>query len=343
MSILYGAQIVGVSVALPKERVNLAEAYPNSERIMQLTGIRQVCVAPQDKTAGDYCIAAAERLIAELNFDRNLIDGIVFVSPQPDYILPGTAGVIQRRLHLRKELIAFDINHGCTGFIYGLFQASMLVQCGACKNVLMCCGETPTRYINKDDKALRMTSSAASAVAIVSESSHDIKSAFDFVTDGYGLENLYIPAGGNRLPKKVGVTDKPFVDAEGNVRTLEQINTDGTQVMKFDLENAGKMIDSVLKQMKLAKDEADIFFMHQSNAFVINRMIKKYKLDAKKVPICIEDTGTSASASIALAMCRTVGNEKFSKAVLCAFGAGLSCAAAVIDLSATKFLPVAFI
>ena len=344
MSKFYNASVLGVSVALPKEQIDLAEAYPNSERIMQLTGIRRLCIAPKEKTAGDYCIFAAEKLIGDLNFDKDLIDGIVFVSPHSDYIFPGTAGVIQRRLNLKKELVSFDINHSCTGFIYGLFQSFMMTETKVCKNVLVCCGETPSRYVNKDDNSLRMTSSDGGAAMIVTFSDKKSPSAFDFITDGYELESLYIPAGGNRLPKQAGVTDQPVTDSEGNVRTLENIHMDGTKVMKFDLDNTEKMLNSVLNQMNFTKDDIQIFFIHQSNAFVIKRMIKKYKLDANKVPICMENFGTSACASIAMAMCSTATNNRlnFSKVALCAFGAGLSCAATVLDLSETYFLPINF-
>ena len=345
MSILYDARVVGVSVALPKERVNLAEAYPNSERIMQLTGIRQVCVAPQDRTAGDYCIDAAEKLIAELDFDRNLIDGIVFVSPQPDYIFPGTAGVIQRRLNLRKDLVAFDINHGCTGFIYGLFQASMLVQCGTCKNVLMCCGNTSVRFVNEADKSLRMLMGDGSASAIITKTEEKNPTAFSFCTNGYELECFYVPAGGCRQPIQPGLTDIPCVDDSQNVRTLENMCMDGVKVMKFDLDNSGAIIESVLAQRNIFKNDVGFFFFNQSNEFVVKRLIKKNRLDPTKVPICVRNTGNVGVASVPLTMCNTFnsGNVDFSNVLLCALGVGLSGAAMLTNFSNTYVSEVLYV
>ena len=345
MSKLCCSKILGVSVTLPEERIDLAKFYPDSERIMHITGIRKVCVASKEKTVSDYCVVAAERLIAELNFDKNLIDGLIFVSPQPDYILPGTAGIIQRQLNLKTDLIAFDINQGCTGFIYGIFQASMLIQCGVCKNVLVCLGDNPTRYVNEQDKSLRMTTADGSVAFIVQSDIKDSESSFIFFTDGSGLENLYIPAGGHRLPYKAGVTDKPFADEEGNVRTLENLNADGTAMMKFDIDTAGKILNLALEEKNISKDAVDMFFLHQSSAFVLKRMIKKYKLDANKVPLCMENFGNIGPASIALAMCHTAKDSRlnFSKVALCAFGSGLSCAAAVLDLSETYFSELHFV
>lgn len=344
MSVLCGAKLSAVSVVLPKECLDLASVYSDTKRIMQITGIKKVRVAPKNKTVSDYCTIAAERLIQVLNFDRTLIDGIIFVSPQFDYILPGTAGIIQRRLDLKTNLVAFDINQGCTGFIYGLFQGFMLVQNETCQNVLVCCGDNPTRYINEKDKSLRMTTSDGASAFIVTKSGQTTKVPFAFFTDGRGLENLYIPAGGHRLPKKSGVTDLPVEDDEGNIRTLENIHSNGTELMKFDIDTADKILNLALNEINLTKENIDMYFLHQSSAFIIKRMIKKYKLDSEKVPICLENFGNIGPASIALAMCHTAKEHRLnlSKVALLAFGAGLSCAATILDLSETYFLDLFF-
>ena len=58
----------------------------------------------------DLCFAAAERLIADNNLNRNEIDLLVFLSQTPDYRMPATSILLQHRLGLPMTTMAFDIN-----------------------------------------------------------------------------------------------------------------------------------------------------------------------------------------------------------------------------------------
>ena len=334
----------GVSIVVPKERVIMSEEHfgdANVDDIIKVTGVKEVRRAPEDKTTVDYSISATEYLFKALNFDKSEIDGVVFATPISDYLTPGSGYVVQKILDLPRNCIIIDINQACAGFINGLFQAFMLVQSGYCKNVLVCAGDTASG-IHPKDKSLRMLLGDAGTASIVSVSDKSVEGAFSFYNEGQSLQSLYIPAGGKRMPRKVGVTDKETADEHGNIRTLENTYMDGLEVMAFTLAAAPKAIKELFGIMNWTKDEVEIFALHQAGATMLKALTRKLKVPAEKVPVALTHYGNMAGASIPLTLCLenpdAVG--KWSKAILCAFGNGMACAAAALDLTKTYFCEV---
>ena len=180
--------IRGVSVTVPKERLsikNLNFDGVNLDEVTKITGVEEVRRAPKNMTVTDYAINAAENLFSTLNFDKNEIDGIIFETPISDYLTPGNGYVIQERLNLKKNCVIVDINQACAGFVNGLFQASLLIQSGYCKNILLCAGDTAAT-VHPKDKSMQTLMGDAAAVAIISAG--ESESAFSFYNDGNLLQ-----------------------------------------------------------------------------------------------------------------------------------------------------------
>ncbi len=336
--------IIGLSTSIPKDEFDLAELGYDADvlrRTMKLTGIQKVRMAPSDKSAADYCTDAAERLIDEMNFDKTKIDGIIFATPHPDYVYPGNCGIVQSRLKLPKRCIAMDINHSCTGLIYAIFVADMMIRTRQAENVLVCCGDTATKHTNPKDRALRMVLGDGGGAAIISGGGDD-NMAFSFYHDGDGLKYLYVPAGGERMPLEPGVTDIESSDEDGNIRTLEDEYMDGLEVMRFVMNEMPKLIDGVLAKKGWEKDGADLYAFHQANAFIVNSLARKMKIKKDKVLLSVDGVGNIGGASVALAMCREAygKSKEWRKAVFCTFGTGMSGAAMTADLSHTHFCQV---
>ncbi len=336
--------IIGVAASIPKEDFDLLELGYDGDtlrRTMKLTGIHKVRTAPPEKSAVDYCIDAAKRLIEEMNFDKNKIDGIIFATPHPDYVYPGNCGIVQSRLGIHKKCIAMDINHSCTGLIYGIFVADMMIRTRQAENVLVCCGDTATKHTNPKDRALRMVLGDGGGAAIVSGGETD-DMVFSFCHDGDGLKYLYVPAGGERIPLEPGVTDVESSDEDGNIRTLEDEYMDGLEVMRFVMNEMPYLIDEVLKKKGWEKDEVDMYAFHQANAFIVNSLARKMKLKRDKVLLSVDGVGNIGGSSIALAMCKESHgkSQEWRKAVFCTFGTGMSGAAMTADLSHTHFCQV---
>ena len=187
--------IKGISAVIPKNKLDLTTledkfGLNEIKRVMMSTGIESVGIALPHQKASDFCLEAARNLMAALAIAPESVDAIIFVSQTPDYKMPATSCILQGKLQLPKTAIALDINYGCSGYIYGLYQASLLINSGSCKRVLICVGDTISQYLNPDDQKVRLVFGDGGAATIVEQGTHDI--AFNIMTDGTGFQHLMI-------------------------------------------------------------------------------------------------------------------------------------------------------
>jgi 3-oxoacyl-[acyl-carrier-protein] synthase-3 len=308
-------------------------------RIIESTGISQVRVAPEGVCASDLCQAAAEHLFRGFRISPTSVDAIVFVSQTPDWRLPATSPSLQQRLGLRKDILAFDINYGCSGFVYGLLQAALLINAAECERVLVCVGDVTTRLVHPRDKALRFVFGDAGSAALV-EPGPDTWS-FSVGTDGAGASSLIVPAGGGRTP----ATEESATATEredGNVRSDNDLYMNGMDIMQFSLREVPPAIDDVLDTAGWRHDEVGFYGLHQANQFILQYVAKKMKVPLEKVPIAMHRTGNVGPASIPLMLSmeheRLRAEGRLDRAVLCGFGVGFSWAAMTCSLSNTEFL-----
>ena len=149
--------IKAIYSSVPKQKYYTKEYswVSPEERLMfeKTTGISERRVAPANITCSDLCFQAASELIKDFDY-RNEIDLLVFVSQSPDYFLPSTAVILQNRLGLSKNTMAFDINLGCSGYVYGLSVVGQFIHSGNVKNALLLCGDKSTISTNYQDKIL---------------------------------------------------------------------------------------------------------------------------------------------------------------------------------------------
>jgi 3-oxoacyl-[acyl-carrier-protein] synthase-3 len=328
-----------IATALPSKSLDLAvtaEKFGATEvqRIIKDTGISKVRLAGAGVCASDLCEKAAAKVLSE---SAAAVEGIVFVSQTPDYILPATSALLQHRLGLAKDVVAFDINYGCSGYIYGIYQAALLISSGSCNTVLVCVGDVISRFVNPADRSLRLIMGDAGSATIVTKGSDQL--SFNITTDGSGAHYLMIPAGGSRYPKDN--KSKQVIEREhGNFRSDEDFFMDGMEIMKFALRDVPKVIDDLLLLRKWKLSEVDLIGFHQANKFIIEYLIKKMRLSKEAVPIAVGEIGNTGGASIpamlTLEWPRLLAEKRLGKAILCGFGTGLSCAAVALDLSQTK-------
>ena len=127
-------RLSAVTACLPARAQSMADMARDFgelevRRIVHSTGVEAVRVAGE-LTTGDLCFAAARHLLTLTGTTPDSIDAVVVVTQTPDDLMPGVGVQLQYRLSLPKEVVAFDINYGCSGYVYGLYQAAMLVRAG---------------------------------------------------------------------------------------------------------------------------------------------------------------------------------------------------------------------
>jgi len=204
--ILENIAIRGISCAVPDNRIEnnaFTERFgaEGVEKFAKMTGVVCRHVALPSQTASDLSFVAAERLLAKVGWERESVDAIIFVSQTPDYLLPATACVLHHRLSLGKNCVAFDMNLGCSGFVYGLFVAGALCRKRGVMRVLLCGGDTSTKPIAPQDKSAAMLFGDAGFAVALEYDEHATLWNYLYRTDGNGFKNIIIPAGGFRHPE----------------------------------------------------------------------------------------------------------------------------------------------
>ena len=345
-STIAGLHIAGIATVLP-EKVIKTDDYAaifgekKVRRIKRSTGVEAVHVVRPGQTASDLCVAAAEHLFEEIKIDRSTIDAIVFVSISPDYRAPGTAGILQDRLGLSHDVAAFDLTYGCSGYIYGIYQAAMLIQSG-CRKVLVCAGDTQSTLVNEKDRSMKMLVGDSGTATLVEQG--DDTMHFYFQTLGAGYRDLIIEGGACRMPSSEE-SRREIEDEDGNIRRKDDLFMDGMGVMKFSLTEVPKAMAAMYETLGCTKDDVDLFAYHQPNKLILDYLSNAMDVPTEKMPVGLQQTGNTAAASVPtlLSTLQERGFD-FTKAehiIASGFGIGLSIGAVDLHLNHTKvFAPV---
>ena len=180
----------------------------NMDQILSKTGIKKRHIASMTETAVDLAEHAARNLIGTSE-DSKDIDLLILVTQSGDYALPTSACILQNRLGLSKQCMAFDINLGCSGFVYALSVASSLIETGISKKALILCSDTYSKYISVSDRTCRPIFSDGAAAILLAKSDREQLGPFEFGTDGAGYDRLIVQNSGARLlPDQLGVSEK---------------------------------------------------------------------------------------------------------------------------------------
>lgn len=340
-TIIKGIDIKAVASWLPTKEldmVSLSGEYGKNEvnSIIKATGIERVRIAEDSMTASDMCQKAAEYLIEREKFDRSIIDGLVFVSQTADWILPSTSVALQDRLGLSTDTVCIDIHYGCSGYIYGLFQAASWISTGACQNVLVLAGDTSSKMVNIHDRSLRMVFGDAGTATLVSKGNNEI--GFHIQSDGSGSDRLIIPAGGFRLPASQNTSVLEW-DEDHNGRTQNDMFMDGMAIFTFAMTKVHKNIFSLLEDMSWDKDDVNLYALHQANKFMVDRIGKKLKVPVEKVPVNATRYGNTGPATIPLLLSDycSANTLHLEKVLMSGFGVGLSWGSAAVNMNNTHF------
>ncbi len=291
-------------------------------KILDKTGIFSRHVSAPGETAVDLACAAGKKLL-ERDSRCAEIDLLILVTQSPDYVLPTSACILQERLGLTKNCMAFDVNLGCSGFVNALAIAGSLIESGAAHRGLVLCADTYTKYIGKNDRTCRPLFSDGAAAALLEGCDADQLGPFEFGTDGAGYDRLIVRNSGARGEA-----------ASVGCGTLEM---QGSDVFLFTMRVVPSSIDALLERARLTLADIDLFVFHQASKLVIENLIRTMALDKDKVYTNFESIGNTVSASIPIALkdAATQGRLKDGdRVMLVGFGVGLSWGATLMRWSA---------
>ncbi len=334
-TILENVRWVGLASAVPASIARTDEQVAvfgdDALKIAASTGIKQRRVANMLCTS-DLCCAAATRLIQATSTDPRSIDCLVFVSQTPDYLLPATACSLHARLGLAKHCAAFDVNLGCSGYVYGLWLASSLLAAKSARRVLLLVGDTVSRIVSPTDRSTALLFGDAGTATLLETCPGAPPMTFVVGTDGSGAEHLMVPAGSFRRPRDATSGQRSEREG-GNVRSDEDLRMDGGEVFAFTLREVPALVKELLTASKWTLDEIDHVVMHQANRFMLEHLGKRLRVPPPKLVVELEQFGNTSSASIPLALthaCRQELAEAPRRMLLAGFGVGWSWAGATV-------------
>jgi 3-oxoacyl-[acyl-carrier-protein] synthase-3 len=332
------AAIRAVNTYLPAGRLTndtLAARFPEwtAERIYEKTGIRERRIAAPEQFASDLAVGAAEPLFREGVCSPAEIDVLVFCTQSPDYLLPTTACLVQSRLGIPTSCMAFDVNQGCSGFVYGLGVVKGLLEAGLGSRGLLLTADTYTKFIHPDDHTVATLFGDAGAATLIDVVPQQGGSpapidALVFGTDGSGAKNLKLELLGCRSLQAGG----PHNSAGASAKDIH-LYMNGPEIFAFTLKSLPPLIQSTLDRAGCTLAEIDLVVFHQANRFMLNALQKKLAIPPEKFVIDLEDTGNTVSCSIPLALARSRDKgilRPGMRVLLAGFGVGYSWGAGVI-------------
>lgn len=339
-----GIKILGMAAAVPKHVYhNLSDneyfSLEDARAIVEKTGIRERRIAPDEMCASDLCLAAAERLLGDMQIDREEIDLVIMITQTPDYKVPGTSNILQNKLGLKKSCGAYDINLGCSGFIIGLSMAFGLARQQHINKVLLLDGETRSKAYSFKDRKTGFLFADGAAACLIGKDPAASKSHFILESDGSKREYIIIKAGSCRTPSNLDNIEEKM-QPDGGMRSEHHGVMDGSGVFEFVISEVPRQVKKLMQTTGLTLDQVDYVVLHQANAYMNDHLTHKMKVPPEKSVSSLEQFGNTSSVSIPLTIVSQLQDQiRDGKTfLLSGFGVGMSVASTIVRLEAGMHL-----
>ncbi len=262
------------------------------------------------------------KILKELDWDKSSIDVLICVTQTASISIPSVACQLHGDLNFHQDVIAYDINSGCSGFVYGLHTVSQLLSSldQPTRRALICCGDISSAITDDKDLSVRpIFSDAISVVALENDGGIETSGTFNLETIGSGQNAI-------------------FTAETANGRKMR---LDGIDVFNYSVSHVPNNITRLLNHLSKPTTFPDLYIFHQAN-LVINESIRKaINLEKEKVPNSLYDFGNTASASIPLTLSTSWNKEAVSSGwiLISGFGVGFSVASALVKFNPSCILP----
>ena len=295
----------------------------------KVVGVEQRFLA-SNVSFNEMAATGVTRLVEKLSLDKAKIDAVIVVTQTGDIRMPANAYEIARLTNLHSISIAYDFNHGCSGYPLALQQARALMISGTIKNCIVIAGEIPSRIVDPNDRSTALVFGDAVSVSWLETSNFDSFQQELFIngTDVEGVDALQ-------------VNDNGF----GEKGTYKSSENQSGKYLKMNGHDVflmtQKIIPNLLKEIEArSATEIDFYLLHQANRLMLDHLIKKSKINKCKFPINIQKYGNTSSASIPLLLTdqAVVSIDKATTFAFVGFGVGFSWSACVVKLSPLSYL-----
>jgi 3-oxoacyl-[acyl-carrier-protein] synthase-3 len=340
-------KISGILSVVPRNRVRFEDEFENygfsrdkMKALKKVIGIDERRIVRGEVCTSDLCQAGLEYLIEKGLLKKEDIDAMILITQTPDHFMPPTSNILHGKLGLGHEVVCFDINQGCSGYLYGLLQAFLLLEQPMIKKVLLLAGDTLSRRSCIHDRNIYPLIGDAGSVTILENTDETNKIHMNIKSDGARSDWLIIPAGAFRLPSSEK-TRQVKILPDGNRRSEEDFYMNGPGIFLFTQTDVPMAIKELFEFTSIELEEIDYFIFHQANRFILEKLAEKLGVPKEKMPNdIVEKYGNSSSATIPVTISHSLDKillQKRLKICLAGFGVGLSWGTLIMDLGPLAF------
>jgi len=317
---MLNVKITGSGYYLPP-KIETAEAVSNkinksTDWIISSTGVkeRRISDIDVDQMAAIACKGAIG--------NSSQPDLIINASGVPKQTIPDTSVFIQKELGY-SGIPSFSIHSTCLSFLTAFHTAASLIESKQYHKILITSSDRGSigRNFSEPESSALLGDAAAAIILEPSIESNIID--YQMHTYPEGASFTQVKGGGTfRHP------DNPKTKDADHYFTMS-----GPQVYKMARKKVYNMISNILLKNNLTVQDIDLVIPHQASGTAIKAYSKFGGFDESKVINIIENYGNCVSASIPLALCIAIKENKLQRgnlAMMIGTGAGLSVASAII-------------
>ena len=318
-------KILGYGYYIPKNMItnhDLEKIVDTSDDwIKSRSGIETRYISSDENTS-DISYNAAIKAIDDAGIKNEDIDLVICSTCTPDNLTPSTACLIQEKLGLNDtHVMAFDISAACSGFLYAMQVASMMLMEYKC--ALIIGAETLSKVIDWSDRNTCVLFGDGAGAVIMKRENINKNMFFYANSEGDNEGKLRIKGPSLKEPLK------------NELREIGHIEMAGNDVFRFAVRAMSEALIKVLEKADKTIDDIDLFIPHQANYRIIKHVIRKLKIDESKLYINLNNYGNTSAASVAIALAEAKEKgliKEGAKIVLIGFGAGFTYASGYIEI-----------
>lgn len=270
----------------------------NDAWIRSKTGIASRFFAEGEKN-GDLASAAAMCAVSACGTEG--IDAVIVATFTPDDATPSMAAEVGGRLGLGENVMTFDLNGACSGFVYGCTVANALLATGSYRRVLVVGSEKISPMMDMTDRrTCVLFGDAAGAVVLERAEEGRFVHLEGFVPN---REILYC----ERFDPKIRMA--------------------GQEVYRFAVSKVPECAERLLELAGITAEEVDLYLFHQANERIIDSTVRKMGIDPQRSYKNIASYGNTSAASVAIALSEALekGLVHSGETIMAVgFGAGLT-------------------
>lgn len=306
-----GSAVTGWGSALPEGVVTNADLERRLETsdawIVERTGIRERRVGG---TTVGLAAEAAERALKVAGVAPEEVDLLMVSTNTPDEPVPATAARVQAALGLRCGV--FDLNSGCSGFVYGLIAADGMVGRGL-RRALVVASDRVSRIVDPADRGTAILfGDGAGAVVLEAADGPSAVAGYDLGADGRLGDLIHQQHGGT-------------------------VVMDGHEVFRRAVRATVRSAELALERSGVAVADIALFVPHQANLRIMEAVASRLGVERDRMVVVVDRTGNTSSASIPLALAEAADAGRLrpgDRVLLSGFGAGMTWASAVLRWTA---------